>query len=206
MKVLEKNGKTVEAAVGAALQELQVDADSVTVEIIDQPSKGLFGILGGRPALVRVTVKESRFDQAVELLNQILKAMGVEAELNCEENDDQIVINIEGKQLGILIGRRGETLNSLQYLVNLGVNKNAEERKKIILDVEGYRRKREDTLMRLAMRLADKAKRRGRNVILEPMNPQERRIIHTTLRGRNDIYTFSEGEEPFRKIVIAPRK
>jgi spoIIIJ-associated protein len=206
VKVLEKNGKTVEAAVGAALQELQVDADSVTVEIIDQPSKGLFGILGGRPALVRVTVKESRFDQAVELLNQILKAMGVEAELNCEENDDQIVINIEGKQLGILIGRRGETLNSLQYLVNLGVNKNAEERKKIILDVEGYRRKREDTLMRLAMRLADKAKRRGRNVILEPMNPQERRIIHTTLRGRNDIYTFSEGEEPFRKIVIAPRK
>jgi len=206
VKVVEKNGKTVEAAVDAALQELQVGADRVTIEVLDEPSKGLFGILGGKPALVRVTVKESKSDQAVELLNQILKAMTVEAEVNVEEDNEQIVINLEGKQLGLLIGRRGETLNSLQYLLNLGVNKNAEDRKKVILDVEGYRRKREDTLMHLAMKLADKAKRRGRSVILEPMNPQERRIIHTTLHGREDIYTFSEGEEPFRKIVIAPRK
>ncbi|MDP3044370.1 MAG: RNA-binding cell elongation regulator Jag/EloR, partial [Bacillota bacterium] len=190
MKVVEKNGKTVEAAVDAALQELQVGADRVTIEVLDEPSKGLFGILGGKPALVRVTVKESKSDQAVELLNQILKAMTVEAEVNVEEDNEQIVINLEGKQLGLLIGRRGETLNSLQYLLNLGVNKNAEDRKKVILDVEGYRRKREDTLMHLAMKLADKAKRRGRSVILEPMNPQERRIIHTTLHGREDIYTF----------------
>lgn len=206
MKVVEKNGKSVEEAVEAALQELGVDADQVNVEVLEEPSKGLFGILGGKPAVVRVSVKKSPAEEAVELLKSIVHAMGVEADYHWVEDDGQILVNLEGKQLGVLIGRRGETLNSLQYLVNLGFNKNREDRKKIILDIEGYRRKREDTLMRLAMKLADKAKRRGRSVVLEPMNPQERRIIHTTLRGRDDIYTFSEGEEPFRKIVIAPRK
>lgn len=206
MKVVEKNGKSVEEAVGAALQVLGVEADAVDVEVLEEPTKGLFGILGGKPALVRVSVKESPAGEAVELLKQIVDAMGVEADYDWSEEDGQILINLEGKRLGVLIGRRGETLNALQYLLNLGFNKQREDRKKIIVDIEGYRRKREDTLMKLALKLADRAKKRGRSVVLEPMNPHERRIIHTTLRGHDDVYTFSEGEEPYRKIVIAPRR
>ncbi len=117
-----------------------------------------------------------------------------------------MLVDLEGNDLGILIGRRGETLDALQYLVNLSVNKNQEIRKKIIIDIEGYRNRREKTLQKLALKLADKARLRGRNVVLEPMSSQERRIIHTTLQGRDDIYTFSEGEEPYRKIIISPKK
>lgn len=206
MKVVEKNGKSVDEAVEAALQELGVNADQVDVNVLEEPSKGLFGILGGKPALVRVSVRESPAEQAVTLLKEIVDAMGVEADYHWEDGDGQIQINLEGKRLGVLIGRRGETLNALQYLLNLGFNKQREDRKKIVLDIEGYRRKREDTLMKLALKLADRAKKRGRSVVLEPMNPHERRIIHTTLRGHDDVYTFSEGEEPYRKIVIAPRR
>lgn len=163
-------------------------------------------MLGSRPARVRVVVKETVTDRARGFLEQVVGAMGVQADIVVEEKDEEISVGLEGKHLGVLIGRRGETLNALQYLLNLSANKDQAERRKIILDVEGYRKKREDTLVKLAVKLAEKAGRRGRSVVLEPMSPQERRIIHMTLRGRDDIYTFSEGEEPFRKIIIAPRK
>jgi spoIIIJ-associated protein len=180
--------------------------DRVEVEVLEESSRGFFGILGSRPARVRVLVKETIADRARNFLEEVVGAMGVEAHITIEENEYGIDIDLEGRNLGVLIGKRGETLNALQYLVNVTVNKNQQERKRIFLDVGGYRKKREDTLVGLANRLAEKAKRRGRNVVLEPMNPQERRIIHNTLRGRDDIFTFSEGEDPFRKIIIAPRK
>lgn len=210
MKVLERSGRSVEAAVEEALRELGMRRDRVEIEVLEESSRGFFGILGSRPARVRVLVKETIADRARNFLEEVVGAMGVEAHItieeNEEENDQGINIDLEGHSLGVLIGRRGETLNALQYLVNVSVNKNQQERKRIFLDVGGYRKKREDTLVGLANRLAEKAKRRGRNVVLEPMNPQERRIIHSTLRGRDDILTFSEGEDPFRKIIIAPRK
>lgn len=130
----------------------------------------------------------------------------MDIKINISENERTVFIDLEGNDLGILIGRRGETLDALQYLLNLAANKNQEIRKKIIVDIEGYRGRREKTLQRLALKLADKAKQRGRNVVLEPMSAQERRIIHTTLQGREDIYTFSEGDEPYRKIIISPKK
>jgi spoIIIJ-associated protein len=206
VKVVEGSGRSVEEAVEEVLRVLGVSRDRVEIEVLEEPSRGLFGILGGRPARVRVAVKETAADRARDFLERIVRAMGVEAQIAIKENEHDLNIGLEGQNLGILIGRRGETLNALQYLVNVAVNKNQKERKRIFLDVEGYRKKREDTLVSLANKLAEKAKRRGRSVVLEPMNPQERRIIHTTLRGRDDIYTFSEGEDPFRKIIIAPRK
>ncbi len=206
MKVVEGSGRNVEEAAEGALRELGVSRDRVEIEVLEEPSRGFLGLLGGRPARVRVVLRETVSERARDFLEQVVGAMGVQASIVLEETDEEINIGLEGNQLGILIGRRGETLNALQYLLNLSANKDQAERKKIMLDVEGYRKKREATLVQLATKLAEKAKRRGRSVVLEPMNPQERRIIHTTLRGRDDIYTFSEGEEPFRKIIIAPRK
>lgn len=206
MKVVEKVGKTIDEAIELGLQELGVLRDEVIIEVIEEPSKGLFGLIGGRPAKVRLTLKDNPVQRTERLLKGIFAAMDIPVEVKITEQDQILLVNMEGPDLGVLIGRRGETLDSLQYLVNLAVNKNQEQRRKIILDVEGYRKRREETLQKLAIRLADKAKQRGRSVVLEPMNSQERRIIHTALQGRDDIYTFSEGEEPFRKIIISPKK
>jgi spoIIIJ-associated protein len=206
LKAVEKSGKTVDDAINLALKDLCASKEDVEVTILDEPTKGIFGIFGAKMARVTVSLKNGQTQKAVNLLKDITKAMQMQVGINAKEKDHEIQINLEGNDIGILIGRRGETLDSLQYLVNLSVNKNQEVRKKIIIDIEGYRRRREETLQKLALKLADKAKQRGRNVVLEPMNSQERRIIHTVLQGRDDIYTFSEGEEPCRKIVIAPKK
>lgn len=206
MEAVEKLGRTVEEAVASALADLGISKESAVIEVLEEPSKGLFGILGSRPARVRVSVRETPSYRARQLLEKIFEAMNLAVNLEIKEKDNDLLINLSGNGLGILIGRRGETLNALQYLVNLCVNKSQLQKKKVILDVEGYRQRREQTLERLALRLAEKAKQRGRNIVLEPMNPQERRIIHTALQGRDDIYTYSEGEEPFRKIVISPRR
>lgn len=206
MKFIEKTGKTVEEAIGLALQELRASRDEVEIEVMEEPSKGLFGFIGVKPARVKAVLKEGPSHKAGNLLKNIFRAMQLQVDMEVREREQALFINLEGPDLGILIGRRGETLDALQYLVNLSVNKNRETRKKIIIDVEGYRNRREETLHKLALKLADKARQKGRNVVLEPMSSQERRIIHTALQGRDDIYTFSEGEEPYRKIVISPKK
>lgn len=206
MKTVEKAGKTVDEAVDLALKELDVSIDDVSVEILEEPSKGILGLIMVKQARVRITVKEESPNRAVSLLKEIFRTMDLDVKINAEENEKTIMIDLEGPDLGLLIGRRGETLDALQYLVNLSVNKNQEIRKKIIIDIEGYRDRREKTLQKLAEKLAEKARQRGRNVVLEPMSAQERRIIHTALQGRDDIYTFSEGEDPYRKIIISPKK
>ena len=206
MKVIEKTGKTVEEAINAALVELGVSRDRVEIEVLENPSKILFGIFGSKPARVKVMMQVLPSENAVDLLKNIVNAMDLKVDFSIIDKENMSLINLQGKDLGILIGRRGETLDALQYLINLSVNKSIEQRKKIILDVEGYRNRREETLQRLAFKLANKARQRGRNIVLEPMNSQERRIIHTALQGFNDIYTFSEGEEPYRKIVISLKK
>ncbi len=206
MKFVEKIGKTVEEAVDQALIELDATRDEVEVEVLEEPSKGIFGFIKVKPAKVKVILKNNPLKRASGLLKDIFQTMDLDVKINISENDKTMFINLEGPDLGILIGRRGETLDALQYLVNLSVNKNQEIRKKIIIDIEGYRNRREKTLQRLALKLADKARQRRRNVVLEPMSSQERRIIHTALQGREDIYTFSEGEEPYRKIIISPKK
>jgi spoIIIJ-associated protein len=203
---VEKVGRTVNEAVEQALAELGIETDQALVEVLKEPSRGLFGILGARPAKVRVRVKETPSQRARQLLEEIFRAMDLMVEMRIEEKDRILLIDMQGAGLGALIGKRGETLDALQYLVNLGINKGQEERCKVVLDVEGYRTRREQTLEDLALKLAEKARQRGRNVVLEPMNSRERRIIHTVLQGVDDIYTYSEGEEPYRKIVISPKR
>jgi spoIIIJ-associated protein len=203
---VEKTGKTIDEAVNNALHELGVTADQVNVEVLEEPTKGLLGFIGAKAAKVKVSMKEGVEFKAVNLLNNIVSAMTLDVKMDVAEKKEFINIDLRGSELGILIGRRGETLDALQFLVNLSANKNQASRKRIVIDIEGYRGRRTETLHKLATKLANKAKQNGRSVVLEPMSSQERRIIHTALQGRDDIYTFSEGDDPYRKIVISPKR
>ena len=204
MTSLEKTGRTVEEALEAALTELGVSKSRVEYHVVEPATKGLFGIIGNKPAKVRVTVMPiDAVEQAKAFLGEIFRAMKVNVLIEKKSEEDHVLLNVRGEDLGLLIGKHGQTLDALQYLTNLAANRDADERVRIIVDVEDYRKRREETLIRLALRLADKVKRRGERVVLEPMSPHERKVIHMALQNDNRIVTFSEGEEPFRKVIIA---
>lgn len=208
MKKVITTGKTVELATELALNKLGVSRDRVTVSVLTQPSRGLFGLIGKRDAEVEVEVlpvdplqETKKFIQDV-LAAMNLPAISVEA---FETGDGSYTVRMSGEAIGILIGRRGATLDALQYLVNLVANKNSEKFMRVVLDAEDYRERRREALERLADRLANKARQQRREVMLEPMNSTERKIIHSFLQGRSDVVTYSQGEEPYRKVVIAPK-
>lgn len=203
--VIEKTGKTVEDAISNALAELNVSREEVDIEVIDEGNKGLFGILGNKHAKVRVTLRESGANVAVNFLEDVFEKMNVTAEIEAEEEEqnDTIVLKIKGKDSGIIIGRRGETLDALQYLASLVVNKDKQGYRRVVLDIENYRQKREETLVKLANRLANRVVKYKKSVTLEPMNPYERRIIHSTLQNDKYVETYSVGDDPNRKVVIA---
>lgn len=206
MKVLEMAGKTVEDALQNALKELKLTADKVEYEVLDEGHKGFLNF-GSRPAKIKVKVKKDYINDAKTFLGSVLDNMGVKAEVSIKEEDNVIRISMAGPDMGILIGYRGETLDSLQYLVSLVVNKGGENQyKRVILDTENYRMKREETLKRLAKRIADKVRATGRQVKLEPMNPYERRVIHSALQNDLNVDTFSEGDEPYRRVVVDLKK
>ena len=206
-EVVEKTGKTVEAAYQAALADLNLPEDRVTYEVLEEPSKGFLGLIGGRPAKVRVTVKElTPVEKATVFLEDIFSAMQLDVKLERLDKDDCAVYNLIGENLGILIGKHGQTLDALQYLANLAANHGlTDEKIRVVLDIENYRSRREETLRRLALRLADKAKHTGEKIMLEPMNRHERKIIHMALQDNHRVMTYSAGEEPFRKVVIEPK-
>lgn len=206
---IEKTGKTVQEAIAAALSELNLSEEDVDIEVIEEGTKGIFGIIGSKVARIKATVREennSRCDIASDFLYTILNNMEVEADISVSEDDENIVVDINGDDIGIIIGRRGETMDALQYLTSLVVNKGYEDYKRVILNVENYRQKREETLVKLANRLAEKVIKYKKPVTLEPMNPYERRIIHSSLQGHKYVETYSTGEEPKRKVVIALKK
>ncbi|MBQ2113908.1 MAG: protein jag [Selenomonadales bacterium] len=230
MITVEKTGKTVEEAVQAALKELQVTENDVTVEVLEQPKSGFLGLIGGRPAKVAVTLikkEEPKEEETITVeteeampvvgedpiavgkafLMDVFAKMNLTVAIEAEEKEEVVLFDLKGNDLGILIGRHGQTLDALQYLTNLAANKHAGEgRKRIVLDVEDYRKRREETLVRLAQRLANKVKRRNQRIVLEPMSRHERKIIHMALQDDPQIATYSEGEEPYRKIVIAVKR
>jgi spoIIIJ-associated protein len=209
MKFCEKAAKTIDDAIEEALRELQITRDQVDIVVLDEGSKGLFGILGTKLARVRVSVKENMTaEKAKNFLSNLLSTMEISAEIDAQYEGETLFINLTGKNLGVLIGKHGQTLDSLQYLVSLVANKGLKEgdnRVRIIVDAEGYRKRREETLRSLALRLAEKVRRDGRSASLEPMTAGERRIIHTALQHNSYVSTHSEGEEPNRRIVITPK-
>lgn len=204
MKSVEKVSRTKDEAVAEALEELGVKPDKVRVEVLEETTKGFFG-LGGKAVRVRVSVKEDLAQVAGLFLREMLVNMGVPAQVEIFKRTENTVLNINGNDLGILIGKRGQTLDSIQYLVNLAVNKDQTEKERIVVDVSGYRRRREETLRRLALKMADKVKREGKRQVLEPMSPHERRIIHSTLQTYKEVMTYSEGEDPYRHVIITPQ-
>jgi spoIIIJ-associated protein len=205
MKSVEKVAKTKEEALAEALRDLGVTENQVTIEATEESTKGLFGFLSAKMIKVRVTVKEDPSQTAGLFLRELLVNMGVTAQVEIFKRKDNILLNINGKDLGVLIGKRGQTLDAIQYLVNLAVNKDHQEKERIIIDVEGYRRRREETLRKLAVKLADRVKRERKKEVLEPMSPHERRIIHATLQGNKDVFTYSEGADPYRHVIISPQ-
>lgn len=207
MKTIEITGKTVEEALNSALRQLGTTEDKVEVTVIDGGSKGFFNLIGTKPAKISVTMKRDRILETKKFLSEVLEKMNVKAEINIEESNDTVKINITGPKMGSIIGYRGETLDSLQYLTSLVVNKSKEDKyKRVVLDTENYRQKREETLKRLANKIAYKVRKSGKNLKLEPMNPYERRVIHSELQNNDFVKTFSEGEEPYRRVVVELKK
>ena len=205
--MIEKTGKTVEEAIEAALAELGLERDQVDYRVLETPSKPLFGLLGGREAKVEVTIKKVEpIERAKLFIEKVTKAMHLLVSISVISNEDAVTLNLKGEDLGILIGKHGQTLDALQYLTNLVANREGRERIRFIVDVEDYRKRRADTLQQLALRLADRVKRSGDRVVLEPMTPHERKIIHMSLQEDLRIETYSEGEEPFRRVVIVSKR
>lgn len=206
MKSIEVVASTVEEAIEQALVQLDANELQVDIEVLEESKKALFGLFGGKEAKVRVTKKMNTEEIARDFLLNLLNKMGVQAKLNVKLKQSNLYIDMSGAEMAILIGRRGQTLDSLQYLVSLVVNKDREEYIRVILDTENYRQKRKDTLERLAFKLAKRAKKINKDITLEPMNPYERRIIHSALQNNKFVTTKSEGEEPYRKVVIVVNK
>ncbi|MBQ6296272.1 MAG: Jag N-terminal domain-containing protein [Selenomonadaceae bacterium] len=257
--VIERTGKTIDEAIAAAAEELGVDKDELDIEILETPTKRLFGLFGETPAKIRATVKEppeiiknekpvvveeparleeeisaeepaekfepvlepspveekiepfdrdKAIDAAEDFLREVFATMNLEVIMKIEDNDEEgCLIELSGKGLGILIGRRGQALDALQYLLNLAVNrKHADEKVHFVLDVEDYRRRREQTLIKLAKSVAERVIKTRRDVKLEPMNRHERKIIHTVLQDNDRVDTHSAGEEPYRYIVVSPKR
>ncbi len=205
-RAIEKRGKSVDEAIKAALDELGCKIDDVIIEVIEEPNKGILGI-GKRPAVIKVTVQERPEEDVKIVLVDLLDKMKIDYKIEKAEWDkEKVRINIIGKDMGLVIGRKGETLNALQYMTSLIVNKSRENKIRIVLDVEDYRRKKEKSLEKLAIKLSDKVKTTHRNVVMRPMSPQERRIIHTVLQGDPQVTTYSTGDEPNRKVVITMKK
>ena len=204
---MEAAGKTVEEATQKALAALNLPLEDVSVEVLAEASSGLFGLFGSKFAKVRVSEKVTPDKYMSEFLAGILRHMDISGEVDTKREADIFKMNVSGSKMAILIGKRGQTLNALQYLLNVAYHRRfAGDDCRIVLDVEDYRIKREETLRMLAMNLAKKATRYRQEVVLEPMTAQERRIIHTALQDNAAVSTFSQGEEPFRKVVIAPKK
>ena len=207
MEFIEVTGKTVDDAITEALVKLGTTSDQIEYEVIEKGSTGFLGI-ARRDAIIKVRKKFTIEDSIKDFLNQVFDAMGMEVEILVTKEDDEKNINVElkGKDMGVLIGKRGQTLDSLQYLTNLAVNKQSDSYVKIKLDTEDYRKRRRETLENLARNIAYKVKRSKRPVSLEPMNPFERRVIHSALQNDRYVTTHSEGEEPYRHVVVTLKR
>ena len=207
MTSVEVSAKTIEEALAEGLKLLGVKKDNVRVEVINEPSQGFLKIFGSSAAKIKVIVLNEPGDFIKNFLANIMRLIGLEGEVVInKEDEDNIYIEIKGEKLGLLIGKHGNTLNDLQYLTNVMLHRQFEKvKKRVIIDMENYRYKRKKTLEKLALNLAYKAQKIKKEINLEPMTPNERRIIHLALKSNKDVTTYSKGEEPYRKVVITPR-
>lgn len=207
MEFIEVSAKTVDEALTEASISLGVPSSEIEYEVIEKGSTGFLGI-GSKDAVIKVRKKFSVEESVKEFLKSVFHAMDMPVEIIVKVNEDEklIEVDLKGDDMGILIGKRGQTLDSLQYLTNLAVNKHSENYYKVKVDTEDYRKRRKDTLENLAKNIAYKVKRTKRAVELEPMNPFERRVIHSALQNDKYVTTHSEGDEPYRHVVVTLKK
>ena len=221
MKSVETEGKTVEEAINKACEELKASPEELDIEVLTNSSSGFLGLVGTKRAQIRATRKDTPIlapkdagfvssnaaaETAKKTLQDLLGLLGIEAGVELREEPERILLNIQGDGSGLLIGRKGQTLDALEYLINKIVHKGAEDKKRIVVDTENYRSRREESLARLAHRLADKAKQLGRPVTISPMNAHDRRLIHLALQDDKTLRTRSTGTGLYRKVVISPEK
>lgn len=207
MDFIEVSAKTVDDAITESLVKLGTTSDKIEYEIIEKGSSGFLG-LGSKPAIIKVRKKSEIEDYVYDFLHNVFQAMDMDVEIFINKSEDGKIVDVElkGEEMGVLIGKRGQTLDSLQYLTNLAVGKQVEEYVKVKIDTEDYRKRRRDTLENLAKNIAYKVKRTKRSVSLEPMNPFERRVIHSALQNDRYVNTHSEGEEPYRHVVVTLKR
>ena len=207
MEFIEISAKNVDDAITQATVQLGITSDQLEYEVLDKGSTGFLGI-GSKNAVIKARKKFSIDENVVEFLSSIFDAMKMEVEILVAVNEEEHIIEVElkGDDMGILIGKRGQTLDSLQYLTNLAINKHSDEYYKVKIDTEDYRKRRKETLENLAKNIAYKVKRTKRPVSLEPMNPFERRIIHSALQNDRYVTTHIEGDEPYRHVVVTLKK
>ena len=203
----EFSAKTADEALTNALIQLETSSDQIEYEVIEEEKSGVFGLFS-KPARIRVRKKEQVVDRVYDFLKRTFDAMHIDVAISHEMDEVESTLSIElkGNDMGMLIGKRGQTLDSLQYLTSLVVNKGESTYIRVKLDTEDYRRRRKETLENLARGIAFKVKKTRKPVVLEPMNPYERRIIHSALQGNKFVETVSEGEEPYRHVVVTLKK
>ncbi|NIM02626.1 KH domain-containing protein [bacterium] len=229
MEEKEFSGKDVEEAIEKGLRELGLSRNDVEVKILDEGKAGLFGLMGASPAKIKLIVRPlkglaaeeereavgekpsgvnlvSAQKKVKEELDELLKLMGMEAEVTTSLEGGRVVADIKSENGAILIGKKGQTLNALQLIVNLIVNRDEKTRTRVIVDSESYRQRREKALVKMAREVADEVKNKGRPRELEPMNPAERRVIHLALKNDKEVETTSKGEGNFRRVVVSPKK
>ncbi len=204
---IQISAKTVDEAITKALIELEITSDKLEYEVLEKGSAGFLGI-GAKPAVIKARKKMDIIDQGREFLEKVFEKMNMDVtiDISVDQEENVVSINLSGSEMGVLIGKRGQTLDSLQHLVSLVINKNSEQYMRVKLDTENYRERRKETLEHLAKNIAYKVKRTKRPMALEPMNPYERRIIHSALQNDAYVFTKSEGEEPFRHVVVMLKK
>ena len=207
MEFIEVSAKTVDEALTEASIKLGIPSSEIEYEVIEKGSTGFLG-LGSKNAVIKASKKFSVEENVKEFLKSVFHAMDMAVEIIVKVNEEEklIEVDLKGEDMGILIGKRGQTLDSLQYLTNLAVNKSSESYYKVKVDTEDYRKRRKDTLENLAKNIAYKVKRTKRSVELEPMNPFERRVIHSALQNDRYVTTHSEGDEPYRHVVVTLKK
>ena len=208
MEYIEVSAKTVEDAISEAAIKLEVPSDKLEYEVITEGSAGFLGLIGSKPAVIKARKKFNLVDHTKDFLARLFKAMNVSVNSTVDYDEENRTMNIvfDGEDMGLLIGKRGQTLDSLHYLTNLAINKHSDEYYKVKIDTEDYRKRRKETLENLAKNIAYKVKRTKRPVSLEPMNPFERRIIHSALQNDRYVTTHSEGDEPYRHVVVTLKK
>lgn len=204
MKEITASGSTVEEAVQSALEQLNTTEDRVEIDVIDAGKKGLFGLIGAKRAIVKVKLAKDPVQETEKFIKEVINYMNVEVDIKTKVKDNHVTYEMEGENIAIIIGKRGQTLNALQYLAHLAINKEKDKYFVVTLDAEGYRGRRKETLEALAHKMADKAKRLNKKVALEPMPAFERKIIHSALQNQKKISTYSDGQDPHRHIVIKP--